>query len=135
MKLLMAECIFCKIANKEISSYLIWENDRFFAFLDRNPVNPGHILIVPKEHIEYIFDMEEPLYSEIFQIKNLSMPLRKATNAKRIGIAIEGFGVNHLHLHLIPVNSGNELDPNRAQKASDDDLAQMANAIKKFLYL
>jgi|SRR6185503_2900663 len=128
------ECHFCKIARKEIPSHFIWEDEKFFAFLDINPVNPGHILIVPKEHIEYIFDLDDSMYNEFFlKAKQLSKPLKKAANAKRIGIIIEGFGVDHLHLHLVPVNSGGELDPNRAKKTPDEELKKIADSIRQQL--
>ncbi len=126
----MADCVFCKISSKDIGAHTIWEDDKFIAFLDVNPVNPGHVLIIPREHISYIFDLEEPGYTEIFQVaKKLSLPLKNATEAKRIGLAIEGFGVDHLHLHLVPVNTGGELNPERAQIADDSDLVRMANTI------
>lgn len=127
-------CIFCKIINKEVSTNLIWENESFITFLDINPINPGHVLIVPKTHIGYVFDLAEPLYSDFFRAaKLLSAPLKKATDAKRIGVAIEGFGVDHLHLHLVPVNSCNELDPNRTCRALDEDLSAMAQKIRSCL--
>lgn len=127
-------CIFCRIANKTVPSNIIWEDARFTAFLDLHPINPGHILIIPKEHIEYIFDLDDEMYKDIFlRAKQLSEPLRRAVEAKRIGIAVEGFGVDHVHLHLVPVNSGNELDPNRAKKMPDEELEQIAEKIKLLL--
>lgn len=128
------ECIFCKIAQKEIPSHFIWEDEKFAAFLDINPINPGHMLIVPKEHIGYIFDLDNEMYKNIFlRAKQLSEPLKKAVEAKRIGMAVEGFGVDHVHLHLVPVNSGNELDPNRAKKIPDEELKQIVDKIRQLL--
>ena len=127
----MEDCLFCKIIKGEIPSYKIWEDRNFFAFLDINPINPGHTILVLKKHLGYIFDLEEPLYSETFKtIKKLSKPLKKATEAKRIALAIEGFTVPHIHIHLVPANRVNDLDPNRARKANPEELSKMAEKIK-----
>ena len=127
----MDTCVFCKILNGSLSAYKVWENEKFLAFLDVHPVNPGHTLVIPKHHVDYVFDLEEPLYSELFQvIKDLSEPLRRAMQAKRIGVVVEGFGVPHLHVHLVPINGGNELDPTRAKTATAEDLAAIAVSIR-----
>ena len=127
----MEDCLFCKIIKGEIPSYKIWEDENFFAFLDINPINPGHTILVPKKHLDYIFDLEEPLYSEIFKTaKKLSEPLKKATGAKRVALAIEGFVISHIHIHLVPVNKVNDLDPNKARKANPEELLKIADKIK-----
>jgi len=120
------DCIFCKFIKNEASCAKVWENERFLVFLDIAPINPGHVLIVPKNHNDEIFRLEDNLYSEIFQIaKKLSEPLKKATEAKRIGMVIEGFGVDHSHLHLIPLHNSHELLTGRAKKASEEELKEM----------
>ena len=125
-------CLFCKIINKEISSFNVWENNKFLAFLDVNPINPGHILLIPKNHQEEIFDLEDSLYSDIFlTAKKLAGPLKGATKARIVGIAVEGLGVSHVHIHLVPINNGNELNPERAKKASEEDLIMMQNILIK----
>lgn len=129
--LFMAECIFCKIVTKEIPSYLVWENDRFMAFLDMRPVDPGHMLIIPKEHIENIFDMPDGLYEEIFNLaKALSTPLQKAMGSVRVGMVVEGFGVPHGHVHLVPINKPHDLDSTRATSMPAEELAAIAEKIK-----
>jgi len=128
----MDGCIFCKIAKGEIDSAKIYEDEKFFAFLDMRPLNPGHTLLLPKKHIDYIFDVGEPLYSEIFKTaKKLSKPIQNAVQSKRIGLAIEGFGVPHTHVHLIPINNANEIDPRRAKKATTEELQEVAEKIKR----
>jgi len=128
----MDGCIFCKITKGEIDSVKIYEDEKFFAFLDMKPVNPGHTLLVPKKHIDNIFDIEEPLYSELFQTaKKLSQPIKNAVESRRVGISVEGFGVPHSHVHLIPINKGNELDPNRAKPATPAELNAVAGRIKE----
>ncbi len=128
----MEGCIFCKIAKGEIDSAKIYEDDKFFAFLDVKPLNPGHSLLIPKKHIDYIFDIDEPLYSEIFKTaKKLSKPIKDAVNSKKIGMAIEGFGVPHTHLHLIPLNNINDIDPHRARQTSSEELNKVAEKIRE----
>jgi histidine triad (HIT) family protein len=128
----MAECLFCKIIAKEIPSYTVWENGTFLTILDIHPVNPGHLLIIPKEHIENIFDMPGGLYEEMFNTaKALSTPLQKAMGSVRIGMVIEGFGIPHAHLHLVPIDHAHELDSSRAKPMPAEKLAAIAEKIKK----
>lgn len=130
----METCVFCKIVNNELPSYKVWEDQNFLAFLDINPISAGHLLIIPKKHVSYIFDLEDPEYSEIFrQAKFLAKPLQQAVKAKRIGLAIEGFGVDHIHVHLVPVNKVNELDPNRAKTMASQDLERIAQEIRSLI--
>lgn len=131
MTRIMEQCIFCKIVKGEIPSYKVYEDGEFLAFLDINPVNPGHVDVITKEHYSYIFDLPDELFSGIFNIgRKLSRPLLSVTQAKRIGMVVEGFGVDHVHLHLIPINNPNELDPHRAKRASPEDLIAMLEALK-----
>ncbi len=128
----MNRCIFCQIIENELPSHKIWENENFLAFLTLGSLNRGHTLLVPKKHIDYIFDLEEPLYTDIFQTaKQLSKPLKKATTAKRIGIIIEGFTVPHVHIHLVPLYNEDEIDPRRVKKMTDIELAAIAEKIIK----
>lgn len=127
----MDTCIFCQILNGSAPCHKVWENENFLAFLDINPVNPGHTLIIPKHHIDYVFDLEEPLYSELFRVvKERSEPLRRAMQSSRIGVIVEGFSVSHLHVHLVPINGVNELDPTRARHAAEEELAVIAASIR-----
>jgi histidine triad (HIT) family protein len=128
----MNRCIFCEIRDGNCPAFIVWEDEDFLAFLDINPINPCHIDIIPKKHVEYLFDLDEKLYSQLFSIaRQLAGPLKTATQAKKIGIAVEGFGVAHAHIHLVPLNRGMELDPNRAVRATDEELARMCEKIKK----
>ncbi|MBS1904570.1 MAG: HIT family protein [Bacteroidetes bacterium] len=126
----MDDCIFCKIIRDEAPSHKLWENDEFLAFLSNGPINPGHVLLVPKQHIDYVFDMEEPQYSTIFRhAQKLSAVIKKTFDAPRVGLVIEGFSVRHVHLHLVPVYNVAELDPNRLRPATLDDLAPIAERL------
>lgn len=129
---LVENCIFCKIVDGSAAAHKVWQNDDFLAFLSIHPCNPGHLCLVPKIHEDYVFDLKEPLYSAIFQAaKGLSGPLKNATNAKRIGIAIEGFSVPHVHIHLVPLHDVDEIDPHRHIEQSEEQLAEMAELIRK----
>ncbi len=126
--------IFTKIINREIPAHIVWENEKFIATMDIRPVNPGHMLVIPKQEIGYIFDMNDSDYSDLMlTAKKLAGPLKMATNAKRVGLVVEGFGVDHVHIHLIPINEANQLDPHRAKEVADEELAIMAEKIKSAL--
>jgi histidine triad (HIT) family protein len=130
----MEHCIFCKIVEGVEPAHKIWESDDFLAFLSIHPCNPGHTCLIPKLHIDYVFDLEEPLYSRIFQVaRELSQPIKSATNAMRIGVAIEGFTVPHVHLHLVPLYHPDELDPHRHIKQNQEELAWTAEKIAREL--
>ena len=128
----METCIFCQIIKGAEPAHNIWESDNFLAFLSIHPCNPGHVCLIPKIHVDYVFDLEEPLYSSMFQAaKLLAEPIKQATSAKRIGVAIEGFTVPHVHFHLVPLFNNSELDPHRHIKQNDEQLAEMAMKIRK----
>ena len=123
-------CIFCRIVEGVEPAYKIWESDEFVAFLSIHPCNPGHTCLIPKLHVDYVFDLEDRLYSRIFQAARQIAPrLKAATKAKRIGVAIEGFSVPHVHLHLVPLYYVAELDPHRHIKQNQEELEKMAEKI------
>lgn len=128
----MENCVFCKMANKEINPQIIWENDSYLAFLDQLPVRAGHTLIIPKKHTDYIFDLEDGEYTELMlNAKIVAKKLKKALNPKRIGIVVEGFGVSHVHVHLIPINDIDELHSDTKKLASEEELKEIADKILK----
>lgn len=119
-------CLFCNITKNKESAFTVWENSHFLVILDIRPINPGHLLIIPKEHFEDVYGIPEPLFGELFQIvKKIAGPLREAMSCVRTGLAVEGFGEPHVHVHLVPVNKGNELNPERAKKVPDVELQAM----------
>lgn len=123
--------IFEKIIAREIPAYIIWEDDKHIAFLDIKPIQQGHVLLVPKKAVSNILDMDDKEYSDLFlQAKKLALSLRTATGAKRIGYIVEGFGVEHVHIHLVPINGLNELDHSNASDASGPELEVMSQNIK-----
>jgi len=129
----MENCKFCRIVKRELNSYKLYEDEKFLAFLDINSVQEGHFMIIPKKHSEYIFDLEEPDYSELMKLaKKLSAKLKEATKAKKIGLAVEGFGEEHLHIHLMPVNKVGDLDPCKHKRVMDDHLQMLHKKLMPF---
>lgn len=123
----MTDCLFCKIINGVLPAHKIWQDEHFLAILDINPNTPGHMLLLPKIHEPYVFDLEENVYANLFMVaKQLSKPLLEVTQAKRIGVVIQGFTVPHVHLHLIPMNDVHDLDDAQATPALDAELEFMA---------
>ncbi|MFZ6025591.1 MAG: HIT family protein [Bacteroidota bacterium] len=116
--------IFSKIINGEIPSYKIAENERFFAFLDIFPLVEGHVLVVPKTETDNLFDLSEEYLSEILLFsKPIAKAIEKAFPCNRCGISVVGLEVPHTHVHLIPINSANDLNFTRGKlKLSAEEL-------------
>lgn len=129
----MQPSIFTKIINKEIPAYIIDENDDFIAFLDVFPLAKGHVLVVPKKQIDYIFDLEPKIYAELWLFaNNIAKRLEKAIPCKRIGIAVIGLEVPHAHVHLIPLQSVEDINFTRPKlKLSKDEMGEILLKIKK----
>lgn len=103
--------IFSRIAAGEIPSYRVAEDDRFFAFLDINPVAPGHVLVIPKREESYIFNLADEEYAAFTLFaKRVAAALEKAMPCKRIGVCVIGLEVPHAHIHLVPLNSEADMD-------------------------
>jgi histidine triad (HIT) family protein len=123
------DCIFCKIVKGEIPSVKIWEDEKYLAFLDMNPINPGHALLIPKKHDDYIFDLNNEEYSELMlKAKEVAKLLKEKLNPKRIGIIVEGFGVSHVHIHLVPINFPDEIC-NKRKPIDSEELNKIAERI------
>ena len=123
--------IFSRIINGEIPSYKIAEDDRFFAFLDINPVNWGHTLIVPKREEDYIFDLtDEELGDMMVFAKKVARAIKEALPCRKVGVTVLGLEVPHAHIHLVPLK--NEGDMNFSHKITDpspEKMKQIAAAI------
>lgn len=125
--------IFSKIIKGEIPSYKIAENDRFFAFLDINPMAKGHVLVVPKQEIDYLFDLEDGLLSEMaVYSKKVAKAIAKAIPCQRVGVMVIGMEVPHAHIHLIPINKESDMSlTNPRLKLEKDEFVEIANLIAK----
>ncbi len=103
--------IFSKIAAGEIPSYKVAEDDRFFAFLDINPVAKGHTLVIPKHEIDYIFDMDADDYAEYQKFaQKVAIAMKKAIPCVKVGVAVMGLEVPHAHIHLIPITKESDMN-------------------------
>ena len=122
--------LFSKIAAGDIPSYKCAEDDKFYAFLDINPVVKGHTLVVPRKEIDYIFDMDDKDLAdfEIFA-KKVARAIRAAFPCKKVAEVVLGLEVNHAHIHLMPINSEADVDFHKHVKFSDEEMAEIANKI------
>lgn len=126
--------IFTKIINGELPAYKIAEDDKFLAFLDVNPNAKGHTLCIPKQEINKIFDMEEDLYLELMQFsRKIAVALEKVIDCKRVGMAVVGLEVPHVHVHLIPLNEMDEMRFSNKVKLEKEEFEKIVQDIQKYL--
>jgi histidine triad (HIT) family protein len=127
--------IFSKIVQGEIPCHKIAEDDQFLAFLDVMPLVEGHTLVIPKQEIDYIFDLDPEVLADLMKFAQRIAPaIKKAIPCKRIGVAVIGLEVPHAHVHLVPLNR--MLDINFSQeklKPSQESLAKTAELIRSFI--
>ncbi len=124
--------IFSKIIAGEIPSYKVAEDDRFYAFLDINPLAKGHTLVVPKREVDYIFDLtdEELAAMQVFA-KRVALAIRQAFPCKKVGQAVIGLEVPHAHIHLIPIQKESDMIfSNPKLKLTDEEFRSVAAAIQ-----
>ncbi len=127
--------IFTQIINREVPARILWENDDFICFLPNSHfVNKGHILLVPKQEVDYIFDLHVDLYKQIWEhAKVLSEVLNQVIKAPRIGLAVEGFSVPHVHIHLCPIYEVGQLSPERSVEWTEQDRDDFVVSFQKAL--
>lgn len=124
--------LFTRIINGEIPCHKVAENEEFFAFLDINPIATGHTLVVPKQEVNYLFDLEDDLLGRMMIFaKNVSKALRKAIPCERIGLTVIGLEVPHAHMHLVPIRKESDIYFGKEKKAvTPEELAQIAKIIR-----
>lgn len=125
--------IFSKIAAGEIPSYKCAENDKFYAFLDINPLAKGHTLVIPRREVDYFFDMtDDELAEMIVFAKKVAVAIKKAFPCRKVGMAVLGLEVAHAHIHLVPMQSEKDmLFSNPKLKLSDEEFNEIAESIGK----
>jgi len=122
--------VFTRIINGEIAVHQIYEDDRVIAFLDAHPLNEGHTLVIPKKQIDHIWDLDDDDYEYLWKIaKKIAKHIQQVINPPRVGVIVEGFGVPHAHIHLIPIYKSNDLQKTDKLDPSDEDLAKMAERL------
>lgn len=122
--------IFSRIIAGEIPCYKVAEDDRFIAFLDVNPVTPGHTLVVPKHEVSYLFDLDDDEYVglQLFA-KRVAKGLREAIPCKRIGVTVIGLEVPHAHIHLLPISSEADMDFHHKSALPAEQMQEIASKI------
>lgn len=126
--------IFSRIIKGEIPSYKVAEDERFYAFLDINPLVKGHTLVIPKlpePEADYIFDLDDQLLADMMVFaKMVAKGIKQATGCKRVGVAVLGMEVNHVHIHLVPLNNETDmLFSNPKLQLPSDEMCTIANSI------
>lgn len=128
--------IFARIASGEIPSYKITEDDRFFAFLDINPLAKGHTLVIPKQEIDYLFDMDEEMHKDIWQFAmKVAKGIKLVVPCIKVGVAVIGLEVPHAHIHLVPMNTMEDINFSRPKLTFPADemkllAAEIASAVR-----
>ena len=126
--------IFTKIINGEIPSYKIAEDENFFAFLDINPNSKGHTLCSPKKVVDKVADLDEETFNGLMSFsRKVAIALEKAINCKRVGVAVIGLEVPHVHVHLIPLNDMKEMTFKHKVSLEKDEFIDIAERIRTFL--
>ena len=123
--------IFSRIVSKEIPCFSVHENDEFLAFLDVNPLVKGHTLVIPKMEVDYIFDLDDAVLQRMIVFsKDVARKLKDTFPCKKIGISVVGLEVPHAHIHLIPINSIDDMNFSREKlKLSQDQLHEIHQEI------
>lgn len=127
--------IFSRIIAGEIPSYKLAEDDNFIAFLDISPLVLGHALVVPKQEIDYIFDIDDDVLAAMLPFaRKVGLAIEKVVPCERIGMAVVGLEVPHAHLHLVPLNQMSDLDFRKERvSVSPEDMKQLALEISQFI--
>ena len=125
--------IFTKIINEEIPCYKVAENENHLAFLDIFPLRKGHILVIPKKEVDYLFDLDDDAYLELMSFsKQVALAIKKTIPCNRVGVAVIGLEVPHAHVHLIPINTDNDMNfANAKLQLSKSEFLEIALAISK----
>ncbi|WP_347159000.1 HIT family protein [Pontibacter chitinilyticus] len=128
----MEPSIFTKIINGDIPAYKVAEDNRFLAFLDVFPTTKGHTLVIPKQQVDYLFDLDDELYLGLMAFsKKVATAVEKAVPCKRIGVAVVGLEVPHAHVHLIPLNTMQDMNFSNKQQFSKEEFEEIARKIRE----
>ena len=127
--------IFTKIVKGEIPSHKVFEDEKFYAFLDINPLAKGHTLVIPKQEVDYLFDIDDELLSEMIVVsKKVAKALEKAVSCTRVGMMVVGLEVPHAHIHLIPIQTERDMNlSNKRVELSKDEFEKVARDISSFI--
>jgi len=128
--------IFTKIIKGELPAYKVAETEDFLAFLDIFPNAKGHTLCIPKKEVDKIFDLEEEEYMELMRFsRKIALGLEKAVNCKRVGMAVVGLEVPHVHVHLVPLNSMEDINFSKKASFTPEEFEALAKKISEAIEL
>lgn len=130
----MNDSIFTRIINGEIPAHKVFEDEKVFAILDIDPLADGHVLLFPKKQVDLLWDLDTETYSHLFEVaKELSKKIQAEFNPERVGLVVEGFGVPHAHIHLVPLYDKNVLQLHHGYpvEKSVENLAKIAERLIK----
>ena len=126
----MDDSIFSKIVKNKIPSYKVYEDKSFLAFLDAYPLTLGHVLVIPKKQDDYLFDLDEVEYLELWSFaKKVAKAMDKVIICERIGVSVIGFEVPHVHIHLVPINDILDLDFSNRREFTKKEMIDIASKI------
>lgn len=118
--------IFTKIINNELPSYKVYEDDYVIAILDLNPIQKGHTLVIPKQEVDQLFELDEMIFDKMMhRVRYLAQVIKAKTNCARVCVFVEGYGVPHVHVHLVPTNHPEDFDKSHVYSASKEELEEM----------
>ena len=124
--------LFTRIINGEIPCHKVLENEKYLAFLDIKPINPGHTLVIPKKEIDYIFDVEDELLGGLMIFtKRVARAVKKTVPCQKVGVMVAGLEVPHAHVHVIPIFKISDLNFANAKPASSEELVKIAEKIRQ----
>lgn len=124
-------CVFCEIIKGNIPAYKIHEDDDIVAFLDIHPINPGHVLVIPKMHVNEFQDLDDKIYTDLMlKAKEIAKNIKLKLSPKRVGLMIAGFDVPHAHIHVVPMNDCHDVTSKKLFEthrlgASNEELKQI----------
>ena len=127
--------IFTKIVNGEIPSYKIFENKHFYSFLDISPMTKGHTLVIPKKEVDYLFDIDDTMLSEMIVLsKKIAKAIEKTVECTRVGVMVVGLEVPHAHIHLIPIQNEGDMNlSNKRIELTKEEFEKIAEDIVSYL--
>jgi histidine triad (HIT) family protein len=123
--------IFSKVISGELPSYKIYEDEYVIAFLDLNPIQKGHTLVVPKVEVDQMFDLDEVMYDKVMhRVRYLAQVIKAKFDCARVCVFVEGYGIPHAHVHLVPTNKPEDFDKALVYKASVEDLEEVQKMLQ-----
>lgn len=121
------ESIFTRIINGEIPAHKVYEDEKVIAILDVHPIFEGHTLVIPKVQVDHMWDLEADLYEYLWSVaRKIAKRIQAEIQPVRVGVIVEGFGVPHTHIHLVPIYKSNDLQIHTKKSPTDDELTAMA---------